>query len=137
MLWEREPLSFFREELWRLPMVFLVITDQPDVLVGALSQARVVAEHRPTVVVIEVGAGVSPTAILAVKGVRAVVSGGGEQGTTVAGDVTAIDGLSGGEKIFVRGWAAAQSSGAKVRIGDGLSWDAPGFQPPDPKKKPG
>jgi hypothetical protein len=37
-----------------------------------------------------------------------------------------------GEKIFVAGWKQRQSDAFKnkIRPGDGLPWDAPGFKPP-------
>jgi hypothetical protein len=42
------------------------------------------------------------------------------------------------ERLFVEAWVQQQSGPDQRRRGDGLSWDAPGFQPPGPpdKKKP-
>jgi len=42
------------------------------------------------------------------------------------------------EKLFVEAWIQQQASGNKRRPGEGLSWDAPGFTPPDapPRKRP-
>ncbi len=40
--------------------------------------------------------------------------------------------LSPAELLFVDAWRARLDEGAKVRPGDGLSWDTTGFQPPDP-----
>jgi hypothetical protein len=40
--------------------------------------------------------------------------------------------LSEPERLFVSAWRARQHAGPKTRAGDGLSWDAPGFLPPDP-----
>jgi hypothetical protein len=42
------------------------------------------------------------------------------------------------EQLFVRAWAQQATQEPKVRPGEGLSWDAPGFQPPDapPGKRP-
>jgi hypothetical protein len=34
------------------------------------------------------------------------------------------------ERVFVSAWEARRQP--KTRRGEGLSWDAPGFQPPDP-----
>jgi len=50
----------------------------------------------------------------------------------------ALAGLRPEERLFVEGWVQQQASKDKQRRGDGLSWDAPGFQPPDPptKKQP-
>jgi len=38
--------------------------------------------------------------------------------------------LSAAEELFVRGWVAQADLAKKQRIGEGLSWDAPGFRPP-------
>jgi hypothetical protein len=35
------------------------------------------------------------------------------------------------ERLFVSAWSQQQSSEGKKRSGDGLSWDSPGFVPPD------
>jgi hypothetical protein len=45
------------------------------------------------------------------------------------------DSLSEAELLFVNGWRARHQSGGKSRTGDGLAWDAPGFQPPDKPHK--
>ena len=49
-----------------------------------------------------------------------------------------LAGLRPEERLFVEGWTLQQASKDKSRSGDGLSWDAPGFQPPGPpvKKQP-
>lgn len=44
-------------------------------------------------------------------------------------------GLSAAEQLFVAGWIARTTP--KVRPGEGLSWDAPGFVPPDVPGTPG
>ncbi len=41
-----------------------------------------------------------------------------------------IEELSPSESLFVRGWMMNKTS-QKRRRGDGLSWDAPGFEAPD------
>lgn len=42
-------------------------------------------------------------------------------------------GLTDAEALFVSAWAQrTRESGTKQRPGDGLSWDHPGFAPPDP-----
>lgn len=44
-----------------------------------------------------------------------------------------VDNLTEGEKLFVAAWMSRQQKQeTKQRPGDGLSWDAPGFTPPDP-----
>ena len=50
---------------------------------------------------------------------------------TVAGDTVDLPaGLSETEHLFVTAWLAGHRT-TKVRRGDGLAWDAPGFTPPD------
>lgn len=39
-----------------------------------------------------------------------------------------------GELLFARAWENRQRSGPKERTGEGLSWDSPGFTPPDPPR---
>jgi xanthine dehydrogenase molybdopterin-binding subunit B len=43
-----------------------------------------------------------------------------------------VAGLSEAETLFVDAWRSRLDRPAKVRPGDGLPWDAPGFEPPDP-----
>lgn len=47
-------------------------------------------------------------------------------------------GLTDDESLFIESWRARPQAGAKERKGEGLPWDAPGFQPPDgpPRRKP-
>ncbi|MDY7088745.1 MAG: hypothetical protein SYR96_27025 [Actinomycetota bacterium] len=44
-------------------------------------------------------------------------------------------GLDPAARLFVAAWRDRQHP--KKRIGDGLSWDAPGFRPPDPPRGSG
>lgn len=44
--------------------------------------------------------------------------------------------LSPSESTFVKAWQARQQSTEKHRPGEGLPWDAEGYLPPDPPKKP-
>jgi hypothetical protein len=43
--------------------------------------------------------------------------------------------LNQAERLFVSAWAKNQRASDKVRPGEGLAWDAPGFLPPDAPKK--
>ena len=45
---------------------------------------------------------------------------------------TDVAGLSEAEMLFVDVWRARLDEPAKQRPGDGVPWDAPGFEPPDP-----
>lgn len=52
---------------------------------------------------------------------------GSESGSDLPADLTPT------EKLFVEGWLLSKKP--KRRTGEGLDWDAPGFQPPDPPKR--
>lgn len=52
-----------------------------------------------------------------------------------AGDIPSAlaEKLDEGESLFVSAWVSRTKEGtSKKRPGEGLSWDAPGFEPPDP-----
>lgn len=51
-------------------------------------------------------------------------------GTRVLGDEGALDDLDEGARLFVAAWRERPLS-KPDRVGEGLSWDAPGFEPPD------
>jgi hypothetical protein len=54
-----------------------------------------------------------------------------EDGTTESlGDSTVVDELDSGARLFVEAWQAHKPA-TTDRPGDGLSWDSPGFTPPD------
>ena len=42
-----------------------------------------------------------------------------------------VDQLPADARLFVNAWIQQQATKDKQRRGDGLSWDAPGFEPPD------
>jgi hypothetical protein len=43
-----------------------------------------------------------------------------------------LESLDEGEATFARAWEQRQRPDRKARDGEGLSWDAPGFEAPDP-----
>jgi hypothetical protein len=47
-----------------------------------------------------------------------------------------LEGLRPEEQLFVDGWQLGSARESQPRTGEGLSWDAPGFQPPDLPPKP-
>jgi hypothetical protein len=51
--------------------------------------------------------------------------------TRMVGDVGVLDELDEGARLFVRAWQERPLSKTDRR-GEGLSWDAPGFEPPGP-----
>lgn len=116
-------------------MQVLTIVDNAQDVVRAMPALRILSEHRPRVAVLELPAAVPPAQLLVLPGVRAVVTGKNADGSTaLVGDAGALAGLSPGEELFLRGWLTSLGLGGKNRPGDGLSWDAPGFSPPDRKK---
>ena len=95
---------------------------------GRLQSAyRIVAMLRPRIVVLEV----DEQALSALRQVPGVL---GVYEQSVPPGVLA--GLRPEERLFVEGWMQQQASKDKSRSGDGLSWDAPGFQPPGPPGPP-
>jgi hypothetical protein len=62
--------------------------------------------------------------VAAIPGV-AVVSG-----ADVASEI--LEGLNKGEALFVQAWSQRRGSPKERRRGEGLDWDAEGFEPPDP-----
>ena len=112
------------------PVLVLLPEAPASEQVGRLQSAyRVLTLLRPRIVVLEV----DEQALTALRK-SPDVAGVYEQ--TVPPDVLA--GLRPEERLFVEGWSLQQASKDKSRSGDGLSWDAPGFQPPGPpvKKQP-
>ncbi len=43
--------------------------------------------------------------------------------------------LTDGESLFASAWAERHQAAPKKRVGEGLAWDAPGFEPPDASKE--
>jgi hypothetical protein len=56
---------------------------------------------------------------------------GADGALDVRGDRTVLQELDDGARLFVEAWLAPPRDPSE-RPGDGLPWDAPGFQPPDP-----
>jgi hypothetical protein len=47
-----------------------------------------------------------------------------------------MDRLGPEEQLFAGAWASRMTGAEKEREGEGLTWDAPGFDPPDPPQDP-
>ena len=62
---------------------------------------------------------------------RAALARRADGGIDAVGDTTAFDELDDGARLFVEAWRS-QPPAKPDRPGDGLSWDTPGFKPPDP-----
>jgi hypothetical protein len=75
------------------------------------------------VFVVETPADASSTDIAALPGVAAVSEGG------VASEI--LEGLDETEALFVAAWSRRRGESKKQRRGEGLDWDAAGFEPPD------
>lgn len=62
---------------------------------------------------------------------RFAAAGGSDGQAEIAGDDAIIQELDDGARLFVEAWLTPPRDPSD-RPGDGLPWDAPGFQPPDP-----
>jgi hypothetical protein len=54
-------------------------------------------------------------------------------GIRARGDDSVLGELDQAGRLFVRAWRE-RTAGKPGRIGEGVSWDTPGFQPPDPPR---
>ena len=99
-----------------------------DPLSAAKTQERLRISHRitqvgsPRVVVVAVSPEETPPSP-STPGVVAVSSGALPPGV--------MEELDEQEALFVRAWASRMTGPQKQRRGEGLPWDAPGFEPPD------
>lgn len=104
---------------------FLVILDPQG---AAEAQDRLRSGHRvtqvgsPRVVVVAVSPEETPPSP-STPGVVAVSSG--------APPPDVLEELDDQETLFVRAWTSRMTGPQKQRRGEGLPWDAPGFEPPD------
>jgi hypothetical protein len=110
----------------------LLIILPRDRVTEALAQVRrtcrVTQVASPRVAVVTCAPGEQP-GVRSIPG--AIVIGSGDPAPAVMGD------LDDGESLFVAAWVRRmQELPAKQRRGEGLSWDAPGFTPPDAPKRP-
>jgi len=63
------------------------------------------------------------------QGARLAIGRSADGAVRTLGDEKALDALDPGTRLFVQAWRDKQSSKPE-RPGEGLPWDAPGFQPP-------
>jgi hypothetical protein len=109
----------------------------PEVLVvdylpaGEGSAWPVTATVPPRVAVLRAGADSLPAIA---RACRLAFARGPDDRIQVAGDITALDELDDGARLFVDAWRSASPAATETRArpGDGLPWDAPGMEPPDP-----
>jgi hypothetical protein len=95
------------------------------------SRWPVIATVPPRVVVLRADADGLP----AIAGAcRLAIARGTDDRVEVVGDLAVLDELDDGARLFVEAWRTPRSSASATRdrAGDGLPWDAPGFEPPDP-----
>lgn len=81
------------------------------------------------VVIVEPAEDVTKEDLRAANRVAAVL----EQGESLAFEVRET--LTETEALFVAAYSARSPKSEKKRLGDGLTWDAEGFLPPDPPSK--
>lgn len=84
---------------------------------------RVTQVGSPRIVVVSVSPGETPPSS-SIPGVVAVTTGTLPSGL--------VDRLDEGEALFVTAWEGRMAGPEKQRRGEGLPWDASGFEPPDP-----
>ena len=71
------------------------------------------------------------------RGARFAISRSSDGSVRTLGDENALNALDPGTRLFVQAWRDKQTSKPE-RPGEGLPWDAPGFQSPDqpaPRKR--
>jgi hypothetical protein len=101
---------------------FLVILDPRDAgaaLAALRSAAAVTQVFAPRLAIVQVNA----DAVERLASIRGVVSVHADALLELPPDFTTL------ERTFAEAWALRRRP--KVRPGDGESWDAPGYQPPD------
>ena len=103
-------------------LVFIEGTDADAawVRIGALVT---VTQRLPPRLAIVQGEDDAIEAVRGVPGVRLVVA-------EDAAPASSLEGLTDGERLFAEAWQAGRSPKSS-RPGQGLPWDAEGFQPPD------
>lgn len=89
------------------------------------SHWRVLQRVRHEIVVLEVDEDDVP--VIAAQALL-VLRRTSEGAVDVLGDEHVLDALDAGSRLFVRGWRSGSKE--KDRLGDGLPWDAEGFQGP-------
>ncbi|MPY86817.1 MAG: hypothetical protein GEU99_02750 [Luteitalea sp.] len=105
-------------------LVILSPTANVDITESISRQARVTQVASDRVMVISADAA-SFSQLAALQGVAHVLTR-----TDSAADVS---GLNAQESLFVQGWLLSHQP--KARKGEGLPWDAPGFEAPGPRKE--
>lgn len=99
--------------------------DSPDPTAHA--PYRVTQRVSPRVMIVETAPGVTTQDLQRIDGVAAVIGPGERIDAAQRSSLTAT------ESLFLD--AFAQRYKPKERLGEGLSWDASGFLPPDPPHK--
>jgi hypothetical protein len=105
-----------------LPPEILVVGENADKLPIQLAQLRTVgtvtAVMPPRLALLRLAPGLTPPDLDGVAYLR-----------RLAADVPLPDDLTDDERLFVEAWRLRFAP--KQRPGEGLAWDAPGFEPPD------
>ena len=93
-----------------------------DQVLGGVTRAVTVTQRLPPRLAVVTGDEDDLAALQQVPGVVAVIEGSVPESARAELDPT--------ERLFVDAWLKRQQP--KVRPGEGLPWDAPGYLPPDP-----
>lgn len=107
-------------------LVVLESDHSPEAM-GGMSPRVTITQRLPPRLIVVSGPRRAIQALRAQPGVLAVTDG--------EAPAEVLDDLSGTERLFAAAWAVRRRP--KDRPGDGLDWDAPGFQAPDPPPSPG
>jgi hypothetical protein len=99
--------------------------------VAATGRWRVISRVDPDVVVLLADAHDVPELA---RHARFAISRSPDGETQVFGDERAIEELDEGARLFVKAWRERVPS-KPHRPGEGLPWDAPGFEPPGPPSR--
>lgn len=102
----------------------LLVFLEPDLADQALAQLRAVVDVTQVLLPRLALVRADPEALPRVSGIRGVADVHDDASFEHPPD------LSSAESLFVSAWQARQQP--KIRPGQGLDWDAPGFLPPDP-----
>lgn len=103
----------------------LVVLDERNsalALETVKNRFQVSSTMQPRLAVVIASDAAQTTELLAIPGVLDVIA---DPGSPIP------ESLNETEKLFAGAWQMRQTLNRKTRVGEGLSWDAPGFLPPD------
>ncbi|CAL8973654.1 hypothetical protein RHODGE_RHODGE_00345 [Rhodoplanes serenus] len=106
-------------------LVVLSAATAADVLAALRSRFRVISALPPRLAVVDVDDGEAESALVRLRATPGVETVLADPAAPIPG------GLTGDELLFVDAWRQRPALRSKARPGEGLPWDAEGFEPPD------